>query len=126
MRARRKQKGFTLLDLVTVSGIVAILAAAVIPNYVTIQTDAQQSATRAMAGALGSAAANNVLLRSAGKGGIAIANCADAAKLMLADQVAGFSITSQAIAPGESVTCTVEHGAPGSGNGSTFVAHGVS
>ena len=126
MRARRNQKGYTLLDLITVSGIVSVLAAAVIPNYVSFSSDAQQSATRAVAGSLGSASAQNVLLRSAGKGGVAILNCTDAVKLMMADQVAGFSITPQPITNGQTATCTVEHGMPGGGNAATFIAHGVS
>jgi type II secretory pathway pseudopilin PulG len=127
MRARKRQNGYTLLDLMTVCGIASIVAATVVPNYVSMRSDAQQAATRSIAGALGSASAQNALLRAAGKAsGIAITNCADTANLMMAGAIAGFSITAQPIASGETATCTVEHGAPGSGNASTFLAHGVS
>jgi MSHA pilin protein MshA len=128
MRTRKHhQKGYTLLDLVTVSGIVSIVAATIVPNYVSLRSDGQQAATLAIAGALGSASAHNVVLRAAGKsGGIAIANCTDTANLMMAGAFAGFSVTPQPIAPGQTATCTVEHGVPGSGNASTFIAHGVS
>jgi MSHA pilin protein MshA len=52
-----KRKGFTLIELVVVIAIVGILAAAALPRFIAMQTQARISKSQAMYGAIRSAAA---------------------------------------------------------------------
>jgi len=55
----KKQKGFTLIELVLIIVILGILAAVAIPTYINLQGDAQASANMAYVGALRSAISMN-------------------------------------------------------------------
>ncbi|OGT22037.1 MAG: hypothetical protein A3C55_05295 [Gammaproteobacteria bacterium RIFCSPHIGHO2_02_FULL_42_13] len=52
MKQGKKQRAFTLIELVIVIVILGILAAIAIPKYVNLRNDAFQAATKAMAGSV--------------------------------------------------------------------------
>ena len=54
-QSARRQSGFTLVELLIVAIILAILAAIIIPQFASTTVDAQESALRANAAAMGSA-----------------------------------------------------------------------
>jgi len=55
VRSKRKQSGFTLVELLIVAIILAILAAIIIPQFASTTVDAQESALRANVSAMRSA-----------------------------------------------------------------------
>jgi MSHA pilin protein MshA len=123
-RTRRKQQGFTLIELIIVIVIVAILAAVAIPRYIDLQTDARNSATSGIAGALGSASAANYAIRS-GLGtasGTAVVNCTDIANTLQGGIPTGYTITSTAVASGATTTCTLTGTG---GSTASFIGHGI-
>ena len=126
MRTRRKQAGFSLVELAVVTVAISILATTAIPKYLGVQEDSKRAAASGLAGALGSASTTNYLIRSGKGAGTPIANCVDVAGLMLPGSMAGFTISSKPLAAGELGTCTVDHAVPGSSTAATFVAHGIS
>lgn len=128
MRARRRQGGFTLIELTIVVVVIAILASVAIQRYLTLQEETKRAAAEAIAGALGSASVANYLVRSGNTTATTypIGNCIDVATLMLPGAMGGYAIAPQPVAPGATATCTVDHVNPGSSTAATFTAHGVS
>ncbi len=128
MRTRHKQNGYTLIELIIVMVIVAILSTVSLTTYANLQDDSKQASAQGVAGALGSAAVANYVLRSAGKGSAstrAIADCADVANLLTPGSLATFTISPKPIAAGAAETCTVDHVKPGSATAASFTAHGI-
>jgi type IV pilus assembly protein PilA len=56
MRILRKEKGFTLIELMIVVAIIGILAAIAIPNFLRFQAKSKQSEAKTNLGALGTTA----------------------------------------------------------------------
>jgi MSHA pilin protein MshA len=130
-RRKQAQKGFTLIELIIVIVIVAILAAVAIPTYLDLQEDAKRSASKGMAGALGSASAANYAIRSGfgsgtGSKGTAIANCTAVSALIQGGVPATYSITPAAIAAGATADCVINHDGGVASTAATFVGHGIS
>ncbi len=56
MKLLKKEKGFTLIELVMIIVILGILAAVAVPKYVDLASDAELSAKKAFTGSIQSAA----------------------------------------------------------------------
>ena len=101
----RPARGFTLIEQVAVIVAVATTSAVALPQFIEIQAQAEATAMVSLAGAAGSAMVLNqagclVSDHRASEGRCsAVADCADAATLLMADLPAGYRIEPQAIAP---------------------------
>lgn len=120
----KKQKGFTLIELVMVIVIIGILAVTAMPNFINLSGDAQQAATDGVASALGSASAINYASRKANAAnGVAVNNCTSVGSALSGGLPAGFTITSAAIAPDAAVPCTLTRDV--TLETATFTGHGI-
>lgn len=107
---KRNKKGFTLLELIIVIVLLSILGAVAFSRFLDVSSDAKTSATKAVAGALGAASANNYGIRKANSSkGSAITNCNQIGSLSAGLLPTGYTIASQAIAADAAETCTVTH-----------------
>ena len=101
----RPARGFTLIEQVAVIVAVASTSAVALPQFIEIQAQAEATALVSLAGAAGSAMVLNqagclVTDHRAAEGRCSpVADCADAATLLMADLPAGYRIEPQAIAP---------------------------
>lgn len=116
--------GFTLIELVIVIAIIGILSAVAIPKFIDLASNAQSSATTAIAGALSAANASNYGARKVSTSlGVAITNCTDVANTLQGGVPSGYTITAGAVSADTSVSCTLT--GPSSTT-ATFTATGIS
>ena len=98
-------RGFTLIEQLVVITAVGSTSALALPQFIEIQAQAEATALAGLAGAAGAAMVLNqagclVTDHQAADGRCApVADCADAAALLMADLPAGYRIEPQAIAP---------------------------
>ena len=123
MQSKNKFVGFTLIELVIVIAIIGILGAVAIPKFINLSSNAQASATTAVAGALGAANSSNYAARKLNSSlGVPIVNCTSVANALQATLPAGYTITAATVAVDANVTCTLT--GPNS-TSATFIATGI-
>jgi len=81
---KRKQRGFTLVELVVVVGILGTLAVVAIPKFMGTTTDARKAALAMVATSLTNASMQNYMIRGAGGTGVgeSVLTCANVASLL--------------------------------------------
>jgi prepilin-type N-terminal cleavage/methylation domain-containing protein len=127
VRTRTRQRGFTLIELITVFVTVSILSAIAIQKFMDLQDDTKRAAARGIAGALESSSTANYLLRSGATSvpTIPVSDCVHAASLMLPGAMSGFAIAPKPVSPGAAETCTVDHVRPGQSTAARFIVRGA-
>ena len=122
---RRAARGFTLIEQLAVIVGIGATSAVALPQLVGLQAQADSAVLAGLAGAAGSGMVLNqagclVTDQRAAEGRCtAVADCADAARLLMADLPAGYRIEAQAIAPqggranGVVATCRMVQAASG-------------
>ena len=105
---RRKQIGFTLIELVMVIVIVGVLAAVALPKFIDLSGDANRAAVDGVAGAMASASATNYAGKKANSSnGVSIANCDQIGFAMQGGIPGGYTVAASLVGPNASATCTV-------------------
>jgi MSHA pilin protein MshA len=125
----QRQKGFTLIELITVIVILGVLAVVALPRYIDLQDEAEEAATDGVAGSLGAAAATNLAGALAGDDSgdvVQVGNCTDVASALASGTLpsSDYEITDNGLGSttGESDDCELT----GPGNTSaTFTGYAV-
>ena len=124
MRLARRCRGFTLIEQLAVIAAVGATSAVAVPRLAELQAQAEATALASLAGAAGSAMVLNQAgclvtgHRVADGRCTAVADCADAAALLMAELPAGYRLLPQPINPAGGPTGVPTSGpTSGPGNG---------
>lgn len=114
---KKRQSGFTLIELITVIAVLAILAVVAAPNFIDISGDARVNSLKNIAGTITSANKVNKVTQKALSKGVPIAagiTCDAAANALLdggvPDSPGEYTVQAGTIgAVGTTTTCTLEN-----------------
>lgn len=119
-----QQKGLGFVEVVMLLVVLAILASAAIPSFISDKTSSRQAAVDGVAGSLTSASAINYTVRSIRQSnGIPVRNCKDVVDALEGSLGDDYMINAAPVPAGKRVECRVVHR---KGEWATFVAQGVS
>jgi MSHA pilin protein MshA len=122
----RRNRGFTLIELVIVIVILGILAVVAIPKFIDLSSTSSSAAIRSVAGALSSASLSNYAARKANSAlGSTVGTCSDVGSLLQGGIPSGYSISpaATAVSANSIVTCTVINSA--AAVSASFTATGI-
>jgi MSHA pilin protein MshA len=126
-----RNKGFTLIELITVIAILGALAVIALPRFINLQDEARDAAVQGVAGSLSAGTATNLAGALAGDAtAITLTDCTNAGQTLSGGAVpASYSIQTAALATttGDSTDCTVvlNDGAGNTLSSATFQAYAV-
>lgn len=118
----KRNKGFTLIELIAVIVLLAILAGVALPRFIDLSVAARQSTVEALAASIGSSSALNystdILVNSSNASAsglpapVTIRSCDDFERLLISEFPVGYSVSvasgsPSTVARGERTTCRV-------------------
>lgn len=132
---RKRQSGFTMIELIMVIVILGILTAIAMPRFIDLSSEAKTSALSGVAGAAASAMAINYAScvtkgHVVGTKCIKVWNCSTVTSLLQGGTPSGYSFTAQAIGTGAAgdnggeATCVVVQTAGGATANFTGISAG--
>ena len=116
---RKRQLGFTMIELIVVIVILGILAATALPKFIDLNSDAKSAALKGVAGASASAMTINysgcAVTQHAATAGkcVKVANCSTLGSILQGGLPAGYTVAAGALGTGNAgsngveATCTL-------------------
>ena len=111
---RKRQLGFTMIELIVVIVILGILAATALPKFIDLNSDAKSAALKGVAGASASAMTINysgcaVTMHTATAGKcVRVANCSTLGSILQGGLPAGYTVAAGALGTGNASSNGVE------------------
>ncbi len=116
---RKRELGFTMIELIVVIVILGILAATALPKFIDLNSDAKSAALKGVAGASASAMTINysgcAVTQHAATAGkcVKVANCSTLGSILQGGIPAGYTVAAGALGTGSAgsngveATCTI-------------------
>ena len=111
---RKRELGFTMIELIVVIVILGILAATALPKFIDLNSDAKSAALKGVAGASASAMTINysgcAVTQHAATAGkcVKVANCSTLGSILQGGLPAGYTVAAGALGTGSAGSNAVE------------------